>query len=199
MKKLFQSVSIALVAALSATASYAAVMTSRISMDNSFVAYISTSDTTQGTQFSSGANWEATVLGSTVLAAGTDYYLHIRGNDAGGVAGFLGSFSLSGTDHAFANGLTSLSTNTTYWSGNNTGFSGSYAALISEGLNGVGPWGVRPNIASDAQWIWAGNADLNDVAYFTTKISAVPEPTTVALLSLGLLGFAASRRKAAKK
>ena len=70
-----------------------------------------------------------TVLGSTVLAAGTDYSLHVYGNDAGGIEGFLDTFSSAGTEHAFANGITLLSTNTTYWTGNNIGFTGSYGEL----------------------------------------------------------------------
>ena len=39
---------------------------------------------------------------------------------------------------------------------------------------------------------------LDNLSFVPQSTSSVPEPTTVALLGLGLIGFAASRRKAAK-
>jgi hypothetical protein len=199
VKKIVRFASAAILAAASAISAHAAVLSSNISMDNGFAACISNSDSATGTQFSSGNDWQITFNGSTTLLAGTDYYLHVYGYDQGGVAGFLGSFSLTGTDFQFANGLSSMSTNTQYWAGNASGFDSPYGSLTDEGTNGVGPWETRPNISSDAQWIWVGDIDANDNSYFTTKITYVPEPTSVALLGFGLLGFAASRRKSAKK
>jgi hypothetical protein len=186
--------------AFSALAS-ATLLTGGFNVDNGFVAYISTSDTVTGTAFSSGNNWQSTASGSANLVAGTNYFLHVYAYDQGGIAGFLGQFSLSGSDHQFANGQTTLLTNTTNWSGNNAGFNGSYGALGDLGQNGVGPWGGIGSINGAARWIWAGDADLNDAAYFTTMITAttqVPEPLTGALLGLGLAGIAFGRSRAAR-
>ncbi len=188
-------------ALLSATVSSATTLTSYISMDNGFVAYLSTSDSATGTAFSSANDWYNTYSGTTApLAAGTDYYLHIRGYDQGGIAGFLGRFELNGSTHLFANGSTTLLTNTTDWKGNNTGFNGTYSSVISLGNNNVGPWGTRPNIPSGvngATWIWAGDANNNDLAFFSTKISAVATPdaaSSAALIFVGLVGLVALRR-----
>jgi hypothetical protein len=180
----------AMVALTWAAAASATLLTSEINMDNGFVAYISTSDSVAGTQFSSGSDWTVTSTDTTTLTAGVNYFLHVYGYNETLVAGFLGEFSLSGSDHEFANGLTTLSTNTTDWVGNATGFDGSYGALTDYGANGVQPWGLRPAIPASARWIWSGDNSSNNASYFSTPITAVPEPESFALLGIGLLALA---------
>lgn len=176
----------------------ASVLTSKANVDNGYAVYISTDDAVAGTFFGSGNYWPNTDVFSTSLVAGTDYFVHVYAYDQGGLAGFLGEFSLAGGDHHFANNATTLLTGDTAWTGSAVGFGSTAPGLTDRGLNGVGPWGYQGAINGSAHWIWLGDADANDASYFSARVLAdarVPEPATVALLGLSLLGMAAARRK----
>lgn len=196
-KSLLLSSTLACVAILAASGASATQLTAKTNVDNGYQIYLSTDDSVQGNVFGSGNNWGITFTDTTSLTAGTDYFLHIYAYDQGGIAGFLGDFSLTGSDHAFSNTLTTLTSNTSNWNGNNSGWGAANSPLVNLGANGVGPWGFRPAVSGSANWIWAGNANSNDIAYFSTKISAqntVPEPTSILLFGLGFLGLALMRK-----
>ena len=186
------------------SAASATVLTAKTNVDNGYQIYLSTSDSVQGSLFGQGNNWYSTFTDSTSLVAGTDYFLHLYAYDQGGIAGLLGAFSLTGTDHQFANGLTSLTTNTTNWKGNNTGWGTPYTSLVDIATNGSGVWGgsFTGGVSPAAQWIWAGDANNNDQAWFSTKIVAqnkVPEPSSTLLFAVGMIGLAFLRLKKAAK
>ncbi len=97
----------------------ATTISGSMTADDSFTAYLSTSDASLGTPIASGSNWGFAYSFSTVsLTPGQNYYLHIEAYDAAPPGGFIGSFTLSDSGFAFVNGSQTLDTNTTDWVGN---------------------------------------------------------------------------------
>ncbi len=199
-----------------APAAQAQTLSGRMTVDNYFTAYLSTSATSLGTALISGSNWPSTYSFSTQLNQGQNYFLHIAAGDYGVISGVLGSFSLAGSGFQFANGQQTLNTNTTNWTASlgatlpsaggpqvnpPVSFASPVGALPtgirSQGTNGVNPWGNQfPTISSQAQWIWTTDNCINCGRYFTTVItSTVPEPSTWALMATGLVAIVVVGRR----
>ena len=87
---------------------------------------------------------------------------------------------------SFVNAFGTFDTFSNTWAHNASDWNGNPTAYLTSSFFG-------------SPFSWSFNTSQGQIGISViSDISAVPEPTTVALLGLGLVGFAASRRKSAK-
>ncbi|MFI4934146.1 MAG: hypothetical protein ACHP7N_05980 [Caulobacterales bacterium] len=139
-------------------------LTGKLTADNAFYAYLSTSPTERGELIGSGDAWGTTFdLKPSALAPGATYYLNIEAINYGDQGAAIGEFHLSGDEFHFANGAQTLLTGAAGWTGGYGSPNGTVApqpwvpatgAVFSQGANGVGPWGKVTGVDPSAQWIW---------------------------------------------
>lgn len=154
----------------------ASSLAGNLSVDDSFEVYISTDDAAQGTLIATGNNYQTVYSIAGALTPGQNYYLHIKAANADVIAGFIGEFDISGSDHVFSNGNTNLKTNSTDWFVSKTGW-GNYVAASSYGTNVAGPRTYRNGISDSAEWIWSSDDEADNLTYFSTRIIAAnPAP-----------------------
>lgn len=178
----------------------ATTITANLTADNAFFAYISTSNSTLGTLVANGNDWGTTFNFSNVpLNPGQTYFIQIEGINYGGPGAVIGDFTLSDAGFHFANGTQNLVTETTDWSAifNDSNSDPSTpqpwvtptGAVISEGFNGVGPWGFRSGIGPAAEWIDGATNGLSICSSCTVDFSAVITPNSGAVPEPGTLGL----------
>lgn len=178
-----------------ASAGVLATLNASLNVDNQFTAYVSSDPGAAGTQFLSGGSWPTTYSGSFDITEPGTYYLHIRAEDVGRPAMFIGNFSLSDAQGTFDNGTQSLLTQADGgWQASTTGFGGADVGVVDIGPNGMAPWGNFPAHGS-ARFIWSTGSPTPLVVYFSTTITVVPSPSSAGLvLSVGALGVFRRRR-----
>jgi hypothetical protein len=218
-KNMFRWVSVIATLALAcfilAANAEASTLSGNLTADNAFFVYISTNDSVLGTLVSQGNNWPSTFSFSDALTSGVTNYLHIEAINYGGPGAFIGQFTLSDAGFSFANGTQTLLTNATNWTGVYNDSNSNVVAqnwiqptggVTSLGANGIGPWGTISNVSSNADWIWASDANSlpgGSTCQFctidlSTKIYATPEPSSLALMAAGfglLLACGAKRQR----
>lgn len=164
------------------------VLTSTLTVDNTFNFYISTDDNVQGTYVGSGSNWSIPYNFTSNLSAGQDYYIHVEATDVGGPEMFLGKFQLSG-GFQFANGTQTLVTNGADWQVSSTGWN-NYTNPLYLGNIGFGPWGFGLSSMAPAQFIWHGtyNTGGGETKYFSAPIYATSTGSNVTITATDAAG-----------
>jgi hypothetical protein len=148
-----------------------------MTVDNAFIAYISTDDAVAGLPIGSGSDWTVTYPFSTALTPGVTNYLHIEATNAGGVAAFIGEFTLDNAAFHFADGTQSLLSDTANWQVSSTGFGANYVAPADLGVDGTAPWGNTADVDDAAHFLWHPDGDTTTPVYFSAAIL----PTTADL------------------
>lgn len=172
--------------------SQAATLSGDMTADNAFTAYLSTDDNLAGVQIGAGADWPNTYAVNGALIPGVVNYLHVSATNWGGPASLIGDFTISDKSFVFANGSQHLTTNTADWRVYTAGFGNGLTTTTGWGGNGGYPWGPRPNIDSDATWIWTPDYTAG-AAFFSTAVQPVPAPATLLLLGSGVASLTGAR------
>ena len=138
--------------------------------DNEFDLYVN------GEKVGKGDTWTTTYEFNTVVNAGD--VIAIDGVDKGGPAGFIGVFNGKITKPADWKCSTQKSDN---WNKNNFDDSKWSFAKSYGKNNGQNIWmtvgrGSRPNIPSDAEWLWTNNNENHDRVYCRFFYHGKPEP-----------------------
>lgn len=181
------------VAAVASTAASADTLTFNGTADDYLKVYVSTDLSNPGSVlFDKTSGWSSVGAAVLNLLPGQSAYLLIDADNAnGGPAMLLADLSLSGETLRFANGLTTLTTDTVHWKVSEAGFASALSTPVSMGQNlpGLQIWNQFTAVSPEATAIWAYNADWSNGhfghAYFVTQISAVPEPASALLLLAG--------------
>jgi len=195
MKRFFIVCAALFVFTISISVVKAATLTANMTADDAFSFYISSDDTQLGTFIGSGNSWGTTYTFTTGISSSC--YLHVVADDTQGViAGYIGDFSLADTNYCFSNGTQTLLTDASDWSVSKSGFGQNYVAPNAFASNGSSPWGYKSGISSNAYWIWTNSGyDLYTTRYFSTSITAVPEPVACMSLIVGICCLLAYRQR----
>lgn len=185
--------------------------TTTLTADNHYALYIGTEDDLEYIgRDSSTDNWSNAETFDFDLSAGESIYIAVWSDDTQ-AQGLIGQF---------VSEYNTLLTNTSDWKVylsfsdlDDNADAPDLEAKFVEGEetweavthsidHGSDPWGTIAGISHEASWIWGSplqpGSDFGEYQVFRITPNTVPEPGTMALIGLGLLGLAIFRKRNGK-